>query len=180
MPKLNRQQRFVVLKNIFDELGEIGVMRSAARLQVPADDARALVAEWKGGAKAVLPEDDAAPVSRPPRVSRQAPEPTERKARPVKAKFERAPRHVNRPTLEPSRPPRTIKLGEASLPAEKITGDDYVEGYKGVKLFKGMHVRYSEGNAVGVILNIGKQQSEVKWFRTGATQAEVNSHLRKK
>lgn len=179
MPKYNRQQRFAVLKNIFDELGELGVMRSAARLQVPAEEARALVTEWKGGKKADLPEGDAAPVTRPPRsTSRQAPE---REARPVKAKFTRAPRQVNRPTLEPTRPPRTvIKMGEASLPAEKITGDDYVEGYKGVKLFKGQHVRYSEGDAVGVIVNLGKQQSEVKWFRTGVTQAEVNTHLRKK
>ena len=178
MPKLDRKQRFAVLKNIYDELGEIGVMRSAARLQVPAAEARALVTEWGGGPKASLSEEEAAPVARPPRAtSRQAPE---REARPVKAKFTRAPRHVNKPTLAPARPARTIKLGEASLPAEKITGDDYVEGFKGVKLFKGMHVRYSEGHAIGVIVDLGKQQSVVKWFRTGVAQAEVNTHLRKK
>ena len=169
MPKYTRKQRFAVLKNIFDELGEIGAMRSAARLQVPAEEARDLVAAWKAGRETAVVED--------PPQEKDAP----RAARPVKAKFSRPPRHVSKPTVRPDRPVTVIKIGEASLPPEKITGDEFVEGFKGAKLLAGSHVRYApDGTAVGVILKLGKQQSEVKWFRTGAVQAEVNGSLRRK
>lgn len=176
MPKLNREQRFAVLKNIFEELGSKSALRQAARLQIPADDARELISEWSGEPAEEAPAPRRARIERGAvtgRVTRSEPTSTERATR-VTREPERGPRPVT------AKKPVKLKIGEASLPKEKEQGDDYVEGHKGAKLFKGTHVRYAGnggGVAVGCIITLGKQQSEVKWFRTGATQAEVNTHL---
>jgi len=174
MPKLNRKQRFAVLKNIFDELGEKSVMRQAARLQIPAEEARALLEEWKGGKPAVI---DEAP------EAEEAPAP--RKVRPVTAeKVERVvrqPARVQRPVTA-ARVVRTVTAKpakpEVRIPPEKEEGV-IVDGYKDCELRKGSHVRHIKGESIGVILGIGPQQCEVKWFNTGAVQAEITKQLRK-
>ena len=73
MPKLNRQQRFAILKNVFNELGEKAFMRHAARLQVPADDARLYLDELKSGKRPAESEQEPERVERIERKPRQAP-----------------------------------------------------------------------------------------------------------
>lgn len=180
MPKFNREQRFAVLKNIFDELGALSAQRSAARLQIPADEARKLVEAWESGVELVLPTAVAEPEADKHR-ERLAARESVRPQRPVTPqryfRKEAAPERPQRPVT--SKSTRVIRIPGISIPAEKETGEETATGYKGAKLRKGSHVQYENGMSVGVILSLGRDVSEVKWFRSGAVQSEVNKYLRK-
>jgi len=190
MPKLNREQRFAVLKNIFNELGELSATRSAARLQIPADEARRLIQGWASGddpqptAVADEPEEDK---HRERLAAREAVRP-QRVQRASSTRVFRQPKRIQRPVTgkpgytadPPKRIQREVKPPPVfTVPAEKETGDDWRDGYRGAKLFKGTHVKYENGEAIGVIVTLGRDVSEVKWFRTGAVQSELNKYLRK-
>lgn len=186
MPKLNRKQRFAVLRNIFDELGETAVMRQAARLQVPADDARALLAEWKGGKPAII--DDAPEADEAPAPRKVRPVKIERVQRPVtaasvgeyvrKAFDERRGVAAGAVTGRTIRPVTKPGKPEVRIPPEVESGV-MVDGYKDAELKKGTHVQRVKGDAIGVIIGIGPQQCEVKWFETGTVQAEITKQLRR-
>lgn len=177
MPKFNREQRFAVLKNIYDELGDAAALRQSARLQIPSDEARNLISLWKSGAEPE-PEPEgghaerlkAREAVRPQRVQRSMP----RVYRPA------APERVQRPVTaaeKPARVQRPVTAGKPVLPTEKETGGTQ-RGYDGCALRQGSHVTYKNTDAsLGVIVKLGPEQSEVRWARSGVTKAEVNTHL---
>lgn len=177
MPKFNREQRFAVLRNIYDELGDAAALRQSARLQIPSDEARNLISLWKRGADAEQEYGHeerlkAREAVRPKRVERSTPRvhrpaPTERVQRPVTSAVIEKPARMQRP----------VTAGKPVLPAEKETGEAQ-RGFAGCSLRQGSHVTYKDADAsLGVIVKLGPEQSEVRWARSGVTKAEVNTHL---
>lgn len=85
-------------------------------------------------------------------------------------------RKVAAPTPRVQRKGRRVQRTRVKLPPAKESGPTY-SGANGCDLRQGTHVRYVKGRSTGTIQKAGPEQSEVKWHRSGITQAEVNNHL---
>jgi hypothetical protein len=76
------------------------------------------------------------------------------------------------------RRPRRLKRVRIRMPKMVESGEP-VRGYKGCALYKGTHVCRSGESDPGTITGLGPQQCEVKWARSGVTQAEITAYLQR-